>query len=229
MYRLKAGNGPEAECFVWEADSDGDQHKQRRIDNPHTSSFFHDSIHDVESLLWVLVYIALTRNGPGVDAVREERRTPGSVLCQTVDRLFHADDSVLVKFKGELLRSPERLRTDIFPLFHPYFEPLKQVISDIWNKLILGYRYRAYEYHGIVGYTIAALDKALKNFEENPPHAGNEVHEELTRKEVERRKGYITRRLAQVKSGNQGKVVAPKKRSLDTNDKEEGPSQKRKK
>jgi len=229
MYRLEAGKKPPAEWFVWEADSDDDRYKQLRIANPRTSSFFHDSIHDVESLLWVLVYIALTREGPGIDTIREERCTPGSVLCRLVDKLFHADGSVLVKFKGELLQDPARLEMEIFPLFHPFFDHLKQVILDIWNRLILGYRYRAYEYHGIIGYTIAALDKTLKDLEENPPHSGNEEYEELRRKEVERRKGYIARRLAPFRSASDpNPVVARAKRTFDSDsDRQEGPSHKR--
>ena len=153
----------------------------------------------MESLLWVLVYLALTRKGPGVDAVREELERydgPASGVSRLVQKLFHADDPVV--FKGKLPEVPERMERDIFPLFHTYFDPLKPVISTIWHKLILGYWYRAYEYHGIVKYTVAALNRTLEDFEKNPPHRGDEGsrYEELMRKEVERRKGYTERRLA---------------------------------
>ena len=230
-----------ADWFVWEADSDDDRYKQPRNDNPMRSSFFHDSIHDVESLLWILVYLALTRVGPGVNAVREEVDEPTSSLSQVVKELFYADDPV--EFKGKLLEFPDQMESAIFPLFHPYFDPLKPVISTIWRKLILGYWCRAYEYHGILKYTIAALNRTLGDFEKNPPHRGDErsQYEELTRKEVDRRKGYIERRLAQFRpsptesstsllegdSAQQGGplagVVAPEKRPADT-DRWEGPS-----
>jgi len=59
-----------AQRFVWEADSEDhiSKHKQVEVEEINLTSF----IHDMESFFWVLLYIFLTRKGPGVDSVREE-------------------------------------------------------------------------------------------------------------------------------------------------------------
>ena len=43
-----------------------------------TDTWCHDAIHDIESLFWVLTFIFLVREGPGMNMLRQELRSDGA-------------------------------------------------------------------------------------------------------------------------------------------------------
>ena len=193
------------EYFVWEEDSDIDPYKQYQDHHPSNTSLFHDAIHDIESLFWVIVYLALIRKGPGEDAVRDELIQVGTPVTNLVIGLFHANG--LFERKADVIFMSMQLEREILPHFHPFFEPLKPMVLAIRRKLALGYRFRAYEYHNIVEYILAILNKTLDDFTKHPPNAG-EANKEQAAKELNRRQHYIQNRFAPFKRTTPNPPVA---------------------
>lgn len=146
--------------------------------------FYHDAVHDMESFLWVLVEICLTRKGPGLGMRRDELK-PGesmqSSLADCVHKLFDADVGILSDVKSELLENPDGMDDNIVPLFHPYFEQLKPMVLQWWHTLWLAYRYRAIEYLHIHNHVIDILEETISKL-------SHDDDSENSRKEVDRRK-----------------------------------------
>ncbi|KAG6863076.1 hypothetical protein C0993_000298, partial [Termitomyces sp. T159_Od127] len=110
--------------------------------------FVHEAIHDVESLLWVIVRLCLTHKGPGLNMRRDEELDEDSLKCNhklrdLVIRLFDGEQEVLKETKMDLHDHWQSFREKVIVHFHPYFNPLKPFVLRWWNTLILGYEYRA--------------------------------------------------------------------------------------
>ncbi|KNZ71924.1 hypothetical protein J132_05198 [Termitomyces sp. J132] len=153
--------------------------------------FVHEAIHDVESLLWVLVRFCLTRKGPGINMRREDeldKQSPSynRELRDTVVALFEGSDEVLKKKKSSLHGDWESFEGEVVAHFHPYFEPLKPYVRRWWTTLILGYKYRAEEFYNIHDHIIRILDEAIKEI-------GKTLTEddEATKAEINRRKIHV--------------------------------------
>ncbi|KAG6806747.1 hypothetical protein H0H92_010150, partial [Tricholoma furcatifolium] len=123
--------------------------------------FTHQAIHDMESLFWVLVYLCMTRRGPGMDMRRDELRDPNVDLSRAVDQYFDGDSQTLRRRKGGLLKHPELIEEEIIKHFHPYFDGLKPLVRKWWKILNLGYRYRAKEFYNIHAYLIRTINEAV--------------------------------------------------------------------
>ncbi|TFY54115.1 hypothetical protein EVG20_g9843 [Dentipellis fragilis] len=149
----------------------------------------HSAIHDLESFFWILVYLCLTRAGPGGG----HRDPPeDSKACARLDHivtcLFTSDDDlVLARNKHDLFQSPEDMRDFIVPQFHPYFQCLSNLVLDWWNILQLAYRtYDALTPAVIHQQVLDVLDDALKALLD--PTAGPlETEAKLTQREDDRR------------------------------------------
>ncbi|KNZ73119.1 hypothetical protein J132_01198 [Termitomyces sp. J132] len=131
--------------------------------------FMHEAIHNVESLLWVLVRLCLTRKGPGLNMEREEldnhAPTFNSQLKDAVVCLFEGTPEVMKERKMQLVtdRNPRSaFEEKVVAHFHPYFEPLKPYVRRWWATLILGYKYHGEEFHDIHDHIIRILDEAIK-------------------------------------------------------------------
>jgi hypothetical protein len=126
--------------------------------------FCHDAVHDMESFLWVLVEICLTRKGPGLGMRRDELK-PGENLQHglndSVHKLFDADPSTLLRTKSDMLVHLKSMDEEIIPLFHPYFEQLKPMVLQWWHILRLAYRFRAFEYYNIHVHIIDVLEQSI--------------------------------------------------------------------
>ncbi|KAA1469413.1 hypothetical protein DENSPDRAFT_772821, partial [Dentipellis sp. KUC8613] len=153
----------------------------------------HSAIHDVESFFWVLVYLCVSRKGPG-GARRDELVHPEGMqdadtraVHSVVHCLFDSDDeSTLAMCKLTLFECPEDFDIYIFPRFHPYFEVLKPLVSTWWKVLRLSY----FSYDAITQMSIhqRILD-ILNNFLESfVPEAPSAEVAEATEKELERRR-----------------------------------------
>ncbi|KAG6907584.1 hypothetical protein DXG01_008341 [Tephrocybe rancida] len=153
--------------------------------------FVHEVIHDMESFLWVLVHICMTRNGPGIGMRRPELdKNSESFSLDLQDAIvsyFDGGETKLIDTKSYLLRIPETFESAIIAHFDPYFEPLKELVRKWWDILILGYRYRADEYYNIHSHIIRIIDEALGTI------LGPSTED--TAKELERRKARRQRYL----------------------------------
>ncbi|KAG6835618.1 hypothetical protein H0H93_016476 [Arthromyces matolae] len=129
--------------------------------------FAHQAIHDLESFLWVLVRICLTRKGAGVDMYRDELKEDAKEyspkLAAVLEQYFGTRSPALLQNKKMfLMLQPERFN-GIINHFHPYFNPLKGLVRQWWDILILGYTYRAYEFFNMHQCIVRLLSDALKD------------------------------------------------------------------
>ncbi|KAA1477283.1 hypothetical protein DENSPDRAFT_828628 [Dentipellis sp. KUC8613] len=133
---------------------------------------FHSAIHDLESFFWVLVYLCLTRAGPGGEH-RDPPEDPKTCaqLDNVVSCLFNSDnDMVIARNKHDLFQSLEDLQGYIIPHFHPYFQCLSDLVLDWWNALQLAYRtYDALTPGFIHQQVLDVLDNAMKNLPDPVP------------------------------------------------------------
>ncbi|KAG6908724.1 hypothetical protein DXG01_003569 [Tephrocybe rancida] len=145
--------------------------------------FVHAAIHDVESLLWVLVHLCMTRKGPGIHMKRPELDDSSanydSSLRDAILRYFEGNERLLKESKFYLLINPDTFENKIIAHFHTYFEPLKQLARQWWAILILGYMYRGNEYYNIHSHIICRIGKTLDTIPDAPT--------EDTTKELKRR------------------------------------------
>ncbi|KAH9891353.1 hypothetical protein C8Q73DRAFT_782828 [Cubamyces lactineus] len=137
------------------------------------SNVVHDAIHDMESLFWVLLFLCITRAGPGGER-REDfvgeltdfpnvRQDQVARLRNVVRNLFDGDMATIASYKELLFLNPENFETEIFCHIHPYFEVLKPTLRRWWNLLVLAYAFEGYEYHNIHALVIELLDDAARN------------------------------------------------------------------
>ncbi|KAG6836694.1 hypothetical protein H0H93_004805 [Arthromyces matolae] len=133
--------------------------------------FIHQAIHDMESFLWVLVCLCLTRSGPGIHMKREFVLDPRSEkydqgLIDVVVKCFEGTEYEIQDYKRSLLLKPaEVFEKKVVARFHPYFEPLKPYVVKWWSILQLGYKYRGYEFYNIYSYIKTLLKEAIAKLE----------------------------------------------------------------
>ncbi|KAG6886491.1 hypothetical protein C0992_003728 [Termitomyces sp. T32_za158] len=157
-------------------------------------TFTHQAIHDIESLIWVLIYLCITRKGPGLQMRRNEldNTSPDydEELEKVVLNLFEGNASQVKETKFSLARNPDLIAFEkqVVAYFHPYFEPLKPYVCQWWAILLLGYRYRGEEFYNIHDHIIRLLDKAITKI-------GQDVTED-GQAQLESRKKYKEKRLA---------------------------------
>ncbi|KAF8998468.1 hypothetical protein BDZ89DRAFT_1083195 [Hymenopellis radicata] len=125
---------------------------------------YHDAIHDIESFLWILVNICLTRSGPrGARRTELTETDPGhDMLRRVVYYVFDSDEPDLIKNKRRLFAEPSAFERDIVGNFHAYFHDLKPLIRQWFSLLCLAYKHRElYEYHTLHERVIDLLKKAV--------------------------------------------------------------------
>ncbi|TFY71304.1 hypothetical protein EVG20_g1698 [Dentipellis fragilis] len=151
----------------------------------------HSAIHDLESFWWILLYICLSRNGPGGaqrDELFQQRDEEALWLGNIVDCLFETKDEYVRRMnKVELFTNLDHLQSFIIPRFHPYFKGLEKLIMD-W-RTVLHFAYETYDkvtpgiIHRLV---LAVLDDVLKDLQSAPLEQDTQAAE-LTQKEDDRR------------------------------------------
>ena len=133
--------------------------------------WYHDAIHDIESLFWVITYICLVREGPGKNMLRKEllNGDPDNKDLQgVIYRYFDTrEDHEILLNKQPLFIDHEKMDHDILLKFHPYFKPLKVMMIQWWRIVILAYKHRKFEYYTIHDQIIHIIDKAMKGLSEN--------------------------------------------------------------
>ncbi|KAG6818260.1 hypothetical protein H0H93_006482 [Arthromyces matolae] len=129
--------------------------------------FAHQAIHDLESFLWVLVRICLTRKGAGVDMYRDELKEDAEEydpeLAAVLEQYFGTTNPPSLQTKKLFLMLQPEEFDNIIKHFHSYFDPLKGLVRQWWDILILGYKYRAYEFFNMHQCIVRLLSDALKD------------------------------------------------------------------
>lgn len=169
--------------------------------NRHISGFrpngvLHDAIHDMESFFWTLLYLCITRPGPGGDRREElDGDIPDDApsvedvaeLRRIVFCFFGDETEKIAMNKAQLFSEPELFEEGVLRHIHPYFEPLKPLLRQWWDLLLLAHEFEGYEYHGIHKFVIALLEKALQEL----PAENSPEDEERARRARERRDEFV--------------------------------------
>lgn len=143
-----------------------------REDEP---QFTHDAVHDLESFLWVVVYLCITRKGPG--GARRDELGPGydakkdpavKDLWGALFDLFEGDATTLGKTKGDLLKQPELFSQRVVPHLHTNFKLLAPMAEEWWKVLRVAYLFRAYEYEHIHRRVLDILDRTIEMVKNTP-------------------------------------------------------------
>ncbi|KAG6836602.1 hypothetical protein H0H93_006238 [Arthromyces matolae] len=155
-----------------------------------TPPFTHQAIHDMESLLWVLVRLCLTRKGPGVNMRRDDELDFSSptykpALVECLRNCFDGDEGAIKQYKMWLLQksNSKKFADEIVAHFHPYFEPLKPYVIKWWSILMLGYKYRADEFYHIHGHIRRLLQRAIDEIQPNEDVNGDATQAALRARE----------------------------------------------
>ena len=150
----------------------------------------HDSVHDMESFMWVVIWICLTRSGPGghrrkeldpADQSEQAKKIRHIVFC-----LFDGPISTLSENKTTLFTCPADMENEILPRFHPYFEPLKELVLGWWRKLRMAYKYRIWP--TIHDQFLEDLDKTIELLKTTSLSSDAATEAEIKRRKEERRK-----------------------------------------
>ncbi|KAG6829049.1 hypothetical protein H0H92_005880 [Tricholoma furcatifolium] len=149
---------------------------------PQHPKFTHHAIHDMESLLWVLVHLCMIRKGPGMDMTRDELLDLDNhtTLHDALIHYFDGDEGTLRGEKAYLLRHPGEFEEQVVSHFHSYFENLSSLACKWWNIVNLGYTYRGKEFYNIHAYVVRIIDEAI-------PELPESTDDEDTKKELDRR------------------------------------------
>ncbi|TRM59825.1 hypothetical protein BD626DRAFT_143997 [Schizophyllum amplum] len=146
-------------------------------------SVLHDAIHDTESFFWVLLYLCITRSGPGGDRRKDlssdiaeipdaTKRESTEHMRRVVHCLFDGDTGTLAYNKKRLFEEGDTFETDVLIHIHPYFEPLRRTLLQWWELLLLAYEFQGYEYHDIHNRVIALLEQTLRRLAELESEGG---------------------------------------------------------
>ncbi|KAF8950131.1 hypothetical protein BDZ97DRAFT_1771730 [Flammula alnicola] len=120
---------------------------------------------------WVLVQICLTRKGPGGERREEltiDLKDVPATYNESCRRLrivvwcvFESDFGRLRDNKERIFRASENFERYILSNLHPYFDPLKPLVSEWFNLLRLAHTHRGFEYRAVHDRVLAILDRVL--------------------------------------------------------------------
>jgi hypothetical protein len=156
--------------------------------------WFHDAVHDMESLFWVLMYICLARRGPGAGMWRREL-LPGSDvkdrrLSEIIFNNFDCKHEYIIQANKIKLFGEDNFMEEAIEKFHPYFRPLKSMMIQWWSVLRAAYIYRKIEYYTVHDQILGILDNAALKL-----HPESDEYASFTEKEIERRETVRNERL----------------------------------
>jgi hypothetical protein len=101
---------------------------------------------------------------------------------------FDSDDRyVIYANKRKLFTQNERMNNDILANFHPYFEPLKNMMGQWLRIMILAYKHRKFEYYTIHDQIIHIVDKAIENLSKSQPNDDSKTKAEAKRRQDPRK------------------------------------------
>ncbi|THV03605.1 hypothetical protein K435DRAFT_835761 [Dendrothele bispora CBS 962.96] len=114
--------------------------------NEESTTIPHTAVHDMESMFWVLLYLCLTRKGPGGDLRDELFDQPRPLEKSTRDLLlvvycfYDSPTQVIQNNKNTLFKNSKDLDPLILHHIHPYFNDVKPILLEWWRILYLGFK-----------------------------------------------------------------------------------------
>ncbi|EAU93367.2 other/FunK1 protein kinase [Coprinopsis cinerea okayama7 len=183
----------------------------------------HSAIHDMESLFWVVVFLCLTREGPGgkrrpepKDDVKGDELYEGSLRRYY---LFEAPKEEIRKIKSIMFsmtirdKMPRVLEDHIFPWFHPFFKPLHGLLAEWWAILCSGFNEKGNILcrHYPVAAFRNALEKTRDTLEEPDEKHFSLIQQRTEMARVKSAAIQLTRSVLPHRTGRQGA-----KRKVDT-------------
>ena len=166
---------------------------------PNTPRPIHDAVHDMESVLWVLLYICLTQEA-NEDGMRRRELRPNSaekndhllaILCDIFD-------NGNTETRINCLEEPtvfEKVLGDV----HSYFDCLKPLLLKLRWVLYLAHKYEGVEHYNIHSIVLAILEETITELKQ---HRNDQ--EIFKAKENRRRKWMKWRAALQVPDADEG-------------------------
>ncbi|KAI0659181.1 hypothetical protein C8Q70DRAFT_1054025 [Cubamyces menziesii] len=136
------------------------------------SDVIHDAIHDLESFFWVLLFLSITRAGPGrerreeltaeLSSFPDERHTQVRGLRQAVHCCFDGDRTTITQNRKTLFEDND-FEEHVLGHVHPYFDAFKPMFQQWWNLLVMAYTFEGYEYYNSHAMAIRLLEEVIRN------------------------------------------------------------------
>ena len=159
----------------------------------------HNAVHDMESVLWVLLYTCLTREANN-DGIRRSELLPNS--AQKNEQLLNIICEIFDKGNTETrincLHEPA-VFGGVLKKIHPYFDCLKPLLLKLRWVLYLAHKYEGIEHYNIHSIVLAILEETIAELK---PHRNEE--EVVKAKKNRRNKWMKWRALTQVPDGDEG-------------------------
>jgi hypothetical protein len=176
------------------------------LPNDHHEEWCRDAVHDIESLFWVLAYICLVREGPGINMLCRDllkNDAKGDRLEGLLHSYFDSPDRRDIRdCKRGFFDDRTLMGTDILANFDDYFEPLKNMMDKWWRILVLAYKYRKFEYYTIHDQVIHILNEAIENLSNYRP-----THVLKTKDEIKRRQHLRKERVKWFEAKNNETII----------------------
>ena len=125
---------------------------------------------DMESFLWVVVFICMHYRGPGGE-LRQELDSEDTKLYKALRQIFNGDFKRVAYWRRELMKDRKLFEKEILGNFSPYFDPLKGMVEK-WYKIqnrIYTWKSKTKEGDHIHAYIKAILDETIEEVKRNPP------------------------------------------------------------
>ncbi|TFK49031.1 hypothetical protein OE88DRAFT_1809909 [Heliocybe sulcata] len=139
LVQRDSGNaGPERGHYGF-SDDDLEQENSQVYREVEDMSLRRQPIHELEGFFWVLCWICLTREAPGI--YRQS--------SQKVALIFDSNLDTMGNIKGRIMIDASTMEEYVLSNLAPYFFPLKATLEDLrrilcqgyWNRAILGYEH----------------------------------------------------------------------------------------
>ena len=162
----------------------------------------HNAVHDMESLLWVLVYICLTRNGKNGFTCRPELQPGPGVendLTKLVRTLFEQGDA---KEKLRCLKNPDFFKNIVLKHVHPYFICLEPLLLKLRSALYFAHRYEGVEHYNIHKVILSILDETVVELGQERSDTKSDVLEaKRKRRDDWGKRRFVSRQISDTNGG----------------------------
>ncbi|KAF5374620.1 hypothetical protein D9615_008970 [Tricholomella constricta] len=147
---------------------------------------FHDIIHDLEALFWCVTYLCVSHEGPGgkprtelqPDYIKEHPKA-NQDLRRISYYFFSSQNQAELAQKKSVVFQLNEYESHVVPQFHPYFEPMKGLMTQWWRILSMAYQWPIFE--AAHGWLITALETAVEELKDQAPGITPEETKEVGR------------------------------------------------
>ena len=159
----------------------------------------HNAVHDMESILWVLLYICLTREA-NEGGIRRHELQPDNAeknkrLLKLICDLFEKGNA---SSRTTCLRVPKHFE-EILEYVHTYFNCLKPLLLKLRWVLYLAHKYEGVEHYNIHSIVLSILEETISGLKQH-----RNYREIVEAKENRRKKWMKWRVVPQVADANEG-------------------------